>query len=57
MVLRSLTIYMLLRVSEANEVPTSYHILPNFSDFVNSDVCIGKITSKYIRLQPDFIEK
>ena len=25
---------------------------PNFSDFANSDDCIAKITSKFIRLQP-----
>ena len=27
------------------------------SDFVNSDDCSGKTTSKSIRLQPDFVQK
>ena len=34
-----------------------YRLLPKFSDFINSDDCIEKITSKSIRLQPDFIFK
>ena len=34
-----------------------YEILPKFSDFINSDDCIGKITSKSMRLQPVFIQK
>ena len=34
-----------------------FEILPNFSDFVNSDDCIGKITSKSARLQLFFIKK
>ena len=32
-------------------------ILPKFSDFVNSDDCMGKITSKSIRLQRVFSQK
>ena len=32
-------------------------MLPKFSDFLNSGYCIGKITSKSIRLQPVFIKK
>ena len=40
-----------------DEVPISSRILPKFNNFVNSDDCIGKITSKYIRLQPVFIQK
>ena len=32
-----------------------FKILPNFSDFVNYNDCIGKSTSKSIRLQPVFI--
>ena len=31
-------------------------ILPKFCDFVNSDDCIGKITSKSIRLKPVCIQ-
>ena len=31
-----------------------FEILPKFSDFVNSDDWIGKITSKSIKLYPDF---
>ena len=34
-----------------------FKILPKFSYFVNSDYCIGKITSKCIRLQLVFIQK
>ena len=34
-----------------------FKMLPKFSDFVNSGYCIGKITSKSIRLQPVFIKK
>ena len=34
-----------------------FEILPKFSDFVNFDDCIEKITSKLIRLQPVFIKK
>ena len=34
-----------------------FEILPNFNDFVNSDDCIGKITSKSIRLKSVFIQK
>ena len=34
-----------------------FEILPKFSNFINSDDFIGKITSKYIRLQPAFIKK
>ena len=32
-------------------------ILPKFRDFVNSDDCIGKSTSKSIRLQPVLFKK
>ena len=32
-------------------------MIPKLSDFVNSDSCIWKITSKYIGLQPVFIKK
>ena len=31
-------------------------ILPVFTEFVNSDDCIGKITSKSIKVQPAFIQ-
>ena len=34
-----------------------FEIFPKFCDFVNSDDCIEKITSKAIRLQPVFIQK
>ena len=34
-----------------------FDILPKFSDFVNFDYCIGKITSESIRLQPVFVQK
>ena len=34
-----------------------FDILPKFSDFVNSNDSIGKITSKSIRIQPVFITK
>ena len=34
-----------------------FKLLPNFTDFENSDDSIGKITSKSIRLQPVFIQK
>ena len=34
-----------------------FKLLPKFSDFINSDYCIGKITSKPIRLKPVFIKK
>ena len=44
-----------------NKIPFFYvvfkEILPKFSDFLNSDDCIGKITSKSITLQPVFILK
>ena len=29
-----------------------FKLLPKFNDFINSDDCIGTITSKSIRLQP-----
>ena len=32
-------------------------LLPKFTDLINSDNCIGKITSKYIRIDPVFISK
>ena len=32
-------------------------LMPEFSDFINSDDCIGKITSKSIKLFPVFIQK
>ena len=32
-------------------------ILPKLSDFIYSSNCIGKLTSKPIRLQPVFIKK
>ena len=34
-----------------------FELLQKFSDFVNFNYCIGKITSKSIRLQPVFIQK
>ena len=34
-----------------------FEILPKFIDFVNSDGCIGKITSKSIRLYKVTIKK
>ena len=34
-----------------------FKLLPKCSDFINSDDCIGKITSKSIRLKPSFILK
>ena len=34
-----------------------FKLLPKFSDFINSDNCIEKITSKPIRLYPVFIQK
>ena len=34
-----------------------FQILPKFTDFVNSNECIGRITSKSMRLQPVFIQK
>ena len=34
-----------------------FEILKKFSDFVNSDDCIGKITSKSIRINSDFVLK
>ena len=34
-----------------------FKILLKFSDFVISDNCIGKIISKYIGLQPVYIQK
>ena len=34
-----------------------FEIIPKFSDFVNSDDCIGKILSKSIRPQSVFIKK
>ena len=34
-----------------------FEILPKFSDLVNSDDCIGKVTSNYVSLQQDFIKK
>ena len=33
------------------------HSYAKFSDFVDIDDCIGKITLKSIRLQPVFVEK
>ena len=36
---------------------TLFQISKKFSDFVNSDDPIGKITSKSIRLHPVFIQK
>ena len=33
------------------------NILPKFSDFVNSEDCIGKITLEFIRPQPVSIKK
>ena len=42
---------LLKNIFEVNE------ILKKFNDFVNSDDCIGKITSKPIRLYPIFIKK
>ena len=33
----------------------SYEILRKFIGYINSGDCIGKITSKSIRIQPDFI--
>ena len=35
----------------------SSKLFPMFSKFINSDDCIGKITSKSIRLEPVFIQK
>ena len=32
-------------------------LFPKLSDFVNSDDCIGKITTNSIKLQPLFIQK
>ena len=32
-------------------------LLPNFSDFINSDDCIRKISSKYIGIYPVLISK
>ena len=32
-------------------------LLPKFSDFINSDDCMGKITSKSVRLYPVFNQK
>ena len=34
-----------------------FELLPKFSNFVNSNDCIGKITLEYIRLYPVFIQK
>ena len=34
-----------------------FELLQKFNDFVNSDDCIGKITSKSISLYPIFIKK
>ena len=34
-----------------------FELLLKFSDFVNFDNCIGKITSKYLKLNPVFVEK
>ena len=34
-----------------------FELLPKFSDFVNSNDCIGKVTSKAIWLYPVFIKK
>ena len=34
-----------------------FKILPKFSEFVNSDDCIEKITSKSMRLQPVYIKR
>ena len=34
-----------------------FQILPKFRDFVNSENCIEKIASKFIRPQPVFIQK
>ena len=34
-----------------------FKLLPKFSDFINSDDCIVKITSKSIRIYPVFIQK
>ena len=38
-------------------LPIVFEILPKFRDFLNFDDCIGKITSKSIRLQPVLIKK
>ena len=32
-----------------------FKFLPKFTDFINSDDCIGKITSKSIRMNPVFL--
>ena len=34
-----------------------FKLLPKFTDFINSDNCIEKITSKSIRTHPVFILK
>ena len=34
-----------------------FKVLQKFSDFVNSDDCIEKLTSKYVRLYPVFIKR
>ena len=34
-----------------------FELLSKFSDIINSDDCIGKITSKSVRLQPFLIQE
>ena len=34
-----------------------FELLSNFNNFINSNDCIGKITSQYIRLYPVFTKK
>ena len=34
-----------------------FKLLPKFSDIINSDDCMGKIISKYNKLNPVFIQK
>ena len=34
-----------------------FKLLPKISDFINSDDCIGKITSNSIRLKPVLFKK
>ena len=40
-----------------NIVGFFFEILQKFIEFINSDYCIGKIASKYIKLHPVFIKK
>ena len=34
-----------------------FELIPNYSDFINSDDCMEKITSIFIGLYPFFIQK